>query len=254
MKRPKHNKKSSFANIIGVSIILMGGVAAYLAVNTTMLDGVFAQFGLANVSAQEAPSAAVPQPAGFVSPDDTITLVSTTSTTNETSDATTSETSDVATNETSDTTTSEVTGETMNIDVTTPEIPVVQMAADAAVETYMIASSAEAVEAAINNQLAANTDETTEAADGDAQAITLDVDAEMTTTTSDMMMVNTGARARTCPDTSCNVVFTLRHGLTVAVIDTTQGQAVYGDNDQWMEVEFEGQTGFIYSDLLNEIE
>lgn len=117
----------------------------------------------------------------------------------------------------------------------------------------------EAAAEEIDTEVVDNTDVIEVVAEDAAEAdvATIDTEAVIDTeeaTFSETMQVNSGARARSCPETSCAVVFTVRAGLNISVLSVQEGQAVFGDNAEWMEVEFEGQTGFIYSDLLVAVE
>lgn len=230
MKRTYHKRASIFPFIFGVFLIIGGGAAAhFFAGNTDALDAF-----IAAVDGRAQPAAAqtsrhAPQiveadpvvhsaaPADVANTTDTDAADSETASTDSATLPTTSETDEAA---------------PTSVEAAAPPALPITVSADAA--------SAQR-DSATNNSLNTAVDPAVDAASNEtSEALT----------PPETMIVLAGARARACPETACSVVFTVRSGLMVTVRERVTGQAVYGSNDQWLEVEFEGQAGYIYSDLL----
>lgn len=63
---------------------------------------------------------------------------------------------------------------------------------------------------------------------------------------------NTNANVRSCPRTSCNTLGSLLRGEAVTILDTVEGQAVNTGNALWYEIDYRGESGYVYSALLSE--
>lgn len=63
--------------------------------------------------------------------------------------------------------------------------------------------------------------------------------------------VSTSLNVRNGADTSATVVFTLSLGDTVQVLQELQGGVYDGGRRDWLEIEFDGQTGFVASYYIN---
>src|SRR5690606_20239810 len=63
---------------------------------------------------------------------------------------------------------------------------------------------------------------------------------------------NTNASVRSCPRTSCNTLGSLLRGEAVTILDTVEGQAVNTGNALWYEIDYRGESGYVYSALLSE--
>ena len=61
---------------------------------------------------------------------------------------------------------------------------------------------------------------------------------------------NLRARVRSCPGTDCSILGHQNPGDEVPIVDLVPGQNI-GGNDQWYTIEFEGETGYIHSELLS---
>ena len=60
---------------------------------------------------------------------------------------------------------------------------------------------------------------------------------------------NHNAHIRACPSTSCEIVAKLAPGTAVDVIGAVKGETVY-ETDIWLELDFEGGSAFIHSELV----
>lgn len=272
MRRHKNKRKSIIPQLIGILVILGGGIATYLAVNTDVLDDLTASVSAQTVATEAEQNQIVETHEADVaeSSEEAAVVVEAADETDivETNDEATASTASsgsaiqnamVTFNTSSTVETASNTVASVNMpeaEAVTDDTSIVDDAIEEA-ETDELEAASEAMTDMETGQVEANPVEAaanTEMVEAEADALEAADEMDNPTMLSETLRVTTGARARACPETSCNVVFTVRMGLTVTLIDTTQGQAVYGDNGQWMEVEFEGQQGFIYSDLLASVE
>jgi len=62
---------------------------------------------------------------------------------------------------------------------------------------------------------------------------------------------NQNAHIRSCPSTTCDIVAKFAPGTEIDVIESVRGETVY-ETDVWLEIDFEGGSAFIHSELVAE--